>query len=478
MAKSGSIKDRHGMNISTSSPLAAERWLEGVDLLVSQNFGTDAKFSEAIDIDEGFALPHAGLAYMLMLQGKAEEARASATQAEKLAPGITQRERNQVQAISLFVHGKGRDSLKLTHQHLAEYPRDALVMRLAQRLYILGCSGAGVPNFPVELLALLKSVEKACGDDWAFLGQFAFAHHENGFLDEAMVLARKSLDRRPTNAVAAHSVTHVFFERGEADGGGDFLGDWLEGFDRRASYHVHLSWHQALFQLAMGRYQQAYDLYEADIRPSVVAKSASSLSDSASLLWRLQMYAGAPPPMPWSEVRDQAAPAAERPGPAFRDAHAALAFAASGDRETLSKLTSRLSGEAEKGNLLAQEVTLPLVKAIDAFASEDYAEAARLLEPLYPQLARIGGSHAQREVFEDTLLAAYLRAEQFDQAQEMLRERLNRRDSVRDTFWLGRAQAAEGETDQANLLLDQARQGWQDADPESPELQSIAQLTG
>ena len=43
----------------------------------------------------------------------------------------------------------------------------------------------------------------------------------------------------------------------------------------------------------------------------------------------------------------------------------------------------------------------------------------RRLEPLFTeprldQLARIGGSHAQREVFEDTLLEAYLRAEQFE----------------------------------------------------------------
>ena len=59
-----------------------------------------------------------------------------------------------------------------------------------------------------------------------------------------------------------------------------------------------------------------------------------------------------------------------------------------------------------------------------------------------PQLVRIGGSHAQREVFEDTLLEAYLRAEQFDQAEAMLEERLARRASVRDTFWLGRCRRA------------------------------------
>lgn len=142
--------------------------------------------------------------------------------------------------------------------------------------------------------------------------------------------------------------------------------------------------------------------------------------------------------MSWEEVRDQGAPAAERPGPAFRDAHAALAIAASGDTENRDKLLDRLQQEASKGNLLAKEITLPLVRGVDAFAQGDYLKAVEMLEPVFPQLTRIGGSHAQREVFEDTLLEAYLRAEQLDKAEEMLHSRLMQRASPRDTFWLGR----------------------------------------
>jgi len=233
--------------------------------------------------------------------------------------------------------------------------------------------------------------------------------------------------------------------------------------------------------LARGRYQRALALYEADIRPAVVANSAPALNDSAALLWRVYMYSGATPPFPPEEVRDLAAPAASRPGPAFRDSHAALAFAVAGDEVYMGHMIDRLQGLADTGDVLAREVTLPLTQGIDAFAHGAYSEAVKYMEPLFTeprmdQLARIGGSHAQREVFEDTMLEAYLRAEQFDKAEAMLRTRLQRRDSARDLFWLGRAQAQRGQSEDARASLHAVSQRWQDADPASPERTALARL--
>ena len=313
-------------------------------------------------------------------------------------------------------------------------------------------------------------------DDWAFLAEYAFAHHETGQLDKANELAQRSLDINPTNAVACHSMTHVHFERGDASSGEDFLGAWLLGFDAPPSSYVHLSWHLALFELAQGKYQETLDRYEKYIRPSVVAKSMSTLNDSASLMWRLQMYCGAPPPKPWEEVLTIAAPAAERPGAAFRDAHAALAFSASGDYEAMAKMTSRLRKVGEEGDTFARDVVLPLVQSIEAFAQENYAESVRLMEPVFPQLVRVGGSHAQREVFEDTMLEAYIRAEQFEKAEKMLRSRLNQRESVRDTFWLGRVQSAQGQTTLAHSSFSRATKGWEAANPDTPELAALNNL--
>ena len=483
MSGSTTLKDRYGLPLATGSPAAADNLVAGVDLLLEQNFGPDLRFQQAVDADEGFALAHAGLAYAHMTAARVAEAREAAKKAQSLSSGISQRERQQIEAIALWTNGKGQEAIAVIQQHLAEFPRDMLMVRLAQRLYILGCSSAGasVPNYPEELFTLMKRVAPEYGDDWAFMGQYAFAHHENGLLDEALELAERSLAQRPTNAVASHSIAHVYFERGDASGGTDFLAKWLPGFDDRAAYHVHLSWHLALFELAMGHYERALAVYETGIRPSVVAKSAISINDSASLMWRLQMYGAAAPAGLMGELATQAAPAAERPGPAFRDSHAALAFAVAADDGSMTRMLDGLQAAAGQGDRLISEVTLPLVQGIFAFANQDYAEAVRLMEPLFgqdarfDQLARIGGSHAQREVFEDTMMEAYLRDGQFEKAEVLLGQRLKRRESPRDLFWLARAQEAGGDRQAAEASAHQAQGGWQDADSGSQE---FAALTG
>ena len=471
------LKNRNGLTITTNSPAAADLYQEGLDLVLSQNYGPDAKLEAAIEADEGFAMAHVVQAYVLHLQTNVPAARAAAEKAVELSAGCSREEQQIARIVHSFTHGKGTEAIGLVHEHLNEFPTDTLAMRVAQRLYMLGCFGAGVPDFPNHLMAMMRKVAPANGDDWAFLGQYAFAHHETNQPAKAMDLATRSLEGNPQNAVASHSVTHSYFEQGDAANGGRWLGDWLDGWDRRASYNTHLSWHLALFELAQGKYQQALDLYETHIRPGVQARNLANLQDAASLMWRLQIYSGEEPGKPWDEVRDMALPAAETPGPAFRDCHAALAFAGAGDAESTQKFVDRVKAQGEKGDDLSREMVLPIALGAAAFAAGDYDEAADLMGPTYPMLARIGGSHAQREVFEDTLLETYIRAGRYDESKAMLDERLSRRSSVRDTYWMGRleAEAVQGNPDASRQLLAQARAAWADtADEAAAEIQRLS----
>ncbi len=437
MENGSATKDRYELPLTTESTKAAEQYVEGVDRFLAQIYGPELAFDDAVKADEGFALAHAAVALLQMYRMEVERAKETAVNAKKIAVNATRRERQQVDAISMVINGENRKALRLIREHLAEFPRDMLMVRMGNRLLILGCSGAGIRNFPVELLALLKTLKPHYGEDWAFLGQYAFAHHETEQFDDALTYAERSLEIRPDNANASHSVAHCFFEKGDADSGSDFLGGWLEGYDRRGPFHVHLSWHQALFQLATGRPENAVSLYESAIRPSIIKKNLGSLADGASLAWRMKIY-GDGRPGPWEEIREIALPAAEKPGPAFRDGHAALVFAGGGFEDDLCRMVNGLSEVADGGDALATEVTLPLVKGIDAFAHGSYEDAADSLDGLQDHLPRLGGSHAQREVFEDTILESYIRAGRFEQAHELLHTRLKRRTSPRDELWLSR----------------------------------------
>jgi hypothetical protein len=92
---------------------------------------------------------------------------------------------------------------------------------------------------------------------------------------------------------------------------------------------------------------------------------------------------------------------------------------------------------------LPQGTVVPeLCAGAAAFARGDYAEAARRLAGALPELPRIGGSHAQREVFEDTFIVACLRAGERDHAVSRIKQRLARRPSRRDERWLAAASPA------------------------------------
>ena len=82
-----------------------------------------------------------------------------------------------------------------------------------------------------------------------------------------------------------------------------------------------------------------------------------------------------------------------------------------------------------------------LGKAVAAFAQGAYEQAVQLMEPVADQVVRVGGSNAQRSVFEDTLLQAYLRCGRNESAEALLRQRLARRPSARDETWLHQVQA-------------------------------------
>ena len=100
-----------------------------------------------------------------------------------------------------------------------------------------------------------------------------------------------------------------------------------------------------------------------------------------------------------------------------------------------------MEARAADGRLAPGRAAIELCRGIKAFAEGDHDGAIRVLEPAMSELTRIGGSHAQRELWEDTFIVACLRGGRGDKAVKLISDRLHRRPSARDEAWSREAQA-------------------------------------
>lgn len=427
--------DRYGLPLTTGSATAADAFVDGVDRILALQAGAQQSLAAAAAADEGFAMAHAAMAFDHDLEGRPEEAQAAIARARAHLGGANRRERQHVEVLSAALHGEGR-ALELVDEHLEEFPRDALVLFEGMLLRAFG--GGEHPQEAV--LAHYRRVAAQYGDDWWFLAELAFALHEVGLLGPAWPLAERALDFHPGNGAAAHSLTHLHYESGDHAGGVRFLQDWLTGYDPRSPYASHFSWHRALHHLALDDVASAWESYEASMRPSV-SDAATTLADASSLLWRVELYGLGSGGERWTEVNGLAARRGAQPGFPFRDVHVGLAHAGAGDATALAGLVESLRRLAAAGDTAAGCLSLPLVEGIAAFSRGDHAAAIDRLEPVLAEVVRLGGSRAQREVIEDTLLVAHLRANRAGPAAVLLRRRLDRRPSPRDSAWLAAAEA-------------------------------------
>ena len=159
--------------------------------------------------------------------------------------------------------------------------------------------------------------------------------------------------------------------------------------------------------------------------------------DGAALLWRFGVYEFPTGPLPWRHLADLAA-RVTRPGFVFGDIHAALAYASTGDAAAVSALIAGLEALDARGTRSPARWSCRSSGALVAYASGDYAGALDHLEPVDGQVHRVGGSHAQWELFEETMVACQLRLGRIDDAERLLRRRLAFRPSPRDLAWISR----------------------------------------
>ena len=215
------------------------------------------------------------------------------------------------------------------------------------------------------------------------------------------------------------------------------MDDWLPSTDQEAPFGCHLVWHSALHHLAVGDGAGALERYHHCAgRPG-----AGAVVDGTSMLWRCQIHGLVPYGADPSDtpVGPLVANLVDAVPSTFVGVHVALGLATARDADGLRRLAATAGSFAAPG---AAELLPGLARGLAAYVEDDHATASELLLAEEPHVLRYGGSHAQREVFEDTLLQTLAKAERYEEATARLRARLDRRESRLDANLLARVTEA------------------------------------
>jgi tetratricopeptide (TPR) repeat protein len=385
-----------------------------------------------LEAEPDFALGHALAAYLSLTSTDVPDldaARVSATELTRLAR--TDRDRAHDAAITAWLAGDWHGAARRLDDHLIEQPDDVMALLVGHQLDFFRGDAQNLRDRVGRSLGRIDPADPLFG---FVRGMYAFGLEEAGHYELAEAHGLAAVDANPDDVWATHAVVHVYEMRGQIDTGIGFLQQQEPHWTVDNLFTVHNWWHLALFLLEAGRPDGALAIYDAQIHHAGSAGVPLEMLDASALLWRL-LLDGVPTDDRFAALADAWSSRIDlTPWYAFNDLHATMALAGAGRRSDARAVIDRLEryvaqpGPATEANrAMTAEVGLPASRAVLAYVEERDDDVIAHLLPIRTTFQRFGGSHAQRDALQRTLLAAALRSGRVDLASALLSERLTAR---------------------------------------------------
>jgi tetratricopeptide (TPR) repeat protein len=350
-------------------------------------------------------------------------ARACLDAAAKLAGNA--RERAHIAALGHLVAGRWQQAGCVLEDLAIAYPRDILALQAG---HLVDFYTGNARMLRDRIARALPAWSADMPGYHAVLGLYAFGLEETGDLAAAERFGRRGIELEPRDGWSQHAVAHVMEMQCRPRDGIEWMRGNQDGWSRDSFFQVHNWWHLALYHLELGEIDAVLRLYDEPIRgdrsPVIL-----DMIDASALLWRLHL-SGMDVGARWQALADDWMPVATACNYTFNDVHAAMALVGAGRMEAVEALLERqrnAMAAADDNAGFTREVGHPLTLAIAAFGAGRYAETLRLIRPVREIAHRMGGSHAQRDLLDLTLIEAALRSEQQALASALCAERLARR---------------------------------------------------
>ena len=413
--------DRQGLELTGASPAAADLFrtaLGGYHCYSGEPFPL---LQAALADSPAFVMAHVLKGYMTLVGSDAKVRRigVEAVRAVKDLPASS-REAGHVAAITALEAGELRAAGRILEDVSVEHPRDVLALQAGQQTDFATGDSRMLRD---RIARALPAWSEGMPDHHAILGMHAFGLEETGLYDRAEASGRRAVELEPRNGWAQHAVAHVLEMQDRRAEGVTWMTAEPRAWSQESFFAIHNWWHLALFHLGLDDTDEVLRLYDGPIY-GARSSMAFDMVDAAALLWRLALR-GVDLGDRWDTLADVYA-TQPRGQYAFDDVHAMMAFTGSGRiaqaEATLVAMTAALDAPGDNAQF-TRDVGLPVARAIHAFGQGDDARAVDLLRDVRNRAGRFGGSHAQRDLLDLTLIAAAGRAGEHSLVRALLSER-------------------------------------------------------
>ena len=381
--------------LSTESEEAAGFYLEGLHRHLSILPAVGRSFDNAFKHDPTFGVGAAALAVAASGVGEVELARQALQAARTAAPKAPAMSRSHIHAVDALLTLPTTRALAVAGKHLASFPHDVFI--LAMTLQSLHSSGRRTRR--QEALAFLDAAVRTGVEHFAVPSLRSVIVADVGAIDEARADAEAGLAANPRSAHAAHGLAHVFYETGDHEVGRDWLSTWTADFDPRAS-GVHLSWHLALHDLALGDVAGLLARYARSIRPH---SSSSLYVDATDILWRSRL-SGVAVKEQFAALRIIVPAVGDVRSTSLAIMQSVVVLAGDCDADGLRAAVRLL--EASKPAVY-RDAVLPIARALQAIVEGKLEVAVTQLASVDGELVALAGSNAQLDLVSQTLLWCY-----------------------------------------------------------------------
>lgn len=416
------LQDCRGLDVTSVNADAVIAYDEAVRAFLTQSAGVEPALARALGADPDFLLAHALRGFVGRLSARRTADLAVETARKGVARslsgrGATTRERHVAAALDHLARDETDLALANLDLVLAAFPLDAMAVKLAHSIrFQIGRAA--------EMRAGMDAVLPAWSEDTPgfgyMLGCRAFAYGETGDLAAAERWGRAALLRCPDDRWGAHAVAHIFEMRGEAAQGVAWLDRVLAADPLADGFHRHIAWHRGLTLIGLGRLDQALDVFDRAVWSQPIMEYRD-LANAVSLLRRIEMaggYAGAR----WESVCGAAAAVLDDRRLAFSDGHALIGLIRAGKIGLARRAFARIEQAARDGELSAAHYPEGSLRLMQGLLDAD----ADQMEAALPNLDRLGGSIAQRDLFLRSAIDVLIADERRARAAELLVQRAQR----------------------------------------------------